>query len=293
MAETAKRGKSTGLGRGFESLLPPDFDKAKLLSSPDDRIEKIEIERLRANPYQPRHHFDDIGIRSLADSIARYGIVQPLVVMPANGGYFTLIAGERRWRAAKLAGLTKVPAIIRTSKELEQLEVALIENVQRVDLSPLEQAASIERWHEQFSISYDAIAERLGKAPSTVNNIVRLLQLPAAAREALEAEHISEGHARAILSLKKYPEQQTQLLRSIVSHGWTVREAERYVLSVKAGNSTHAQAAKRVVTETPETKQLSKVLKTPVKLRRTAKGGVLEIGFGSDEELARIIKHVQ
>lgn len=288
MAETPKR----GLGRGFESLLSPDFDKISLLSTPEDRIEKIEIRLLQANPYQPRHHFDEASLKELAASIKQYGIVQPLVVMPAKDGLYSLIAGERRMRAAVIAGLKHVPAIIRSSKELEQLEIALIENVQRVDLSPLEQALSIERWHEQFSISYDAIAARLGKAVSTVNNTVRLLQLPEAAREALKNQQISEGHARAILALKANPEQQTQLLQAIIKQGWSVRQAERYVTSVKAGATDHKQAKKHVQTETPATRNLSKRLGTEVKVRRTARGGVLEIRFKSDDDLDRITKQI-
>lgn len=288
MAETPKR----GLGRGFESLLSPDFNKVSLFSSPEDRIEKIEITLLQANPYQPRHHFDEASLKELGSSIKQYGIVQPLIVTPVKDGLYTLIAGERRWRAAALAGLKHVPAIIRSSKQLEQLEIALIENVQRVDLSPLEQALSIERWHDQFSISYDSIASRLGKAVSTVNNTVRLLQLPEAAREALKNQQISEGHARAILSLKANPEQQTHLLEAIIKNDWSVRQAERYVVSVKSGAIDHKQAHKHVETESPVTKSLSKALGTEVKVRHTAKGGILEIRFKSDEDLQRITKHI-
>lgn len=289
MAQIPKR----GLGRGFEALLPPDFDKAKLLASADDRVEQIDLGKLQANPYQPRRHFDETALAELAASIKHYGIVQPLVVLPAKNGVYTLIAGERRWRAAKLAGLKQVPALVRSAQQLEQLELALIENVQRVDLSPLEQAVSIERWHEQFSISYEAIADRLGKATSTVNNTVRLLQLPEPVRAALERQQITEGHARSILALKAQPEQQAKLLRAIIQNGWSVREAERYVLSVKAGAKDHRQARAHVATETPATRRLSKRLGTPVHVRRTARGGVLEIGFGDDEELQRIIGRVQ
>lgn len=289
MAATPKR----GLGRGFESLLPTNFDKVGLLSVSEERIEKIDVDKLRPNPHQPRRHFDETALKELAESIKQYGIVQPLVVMPAKDGLHSLIAGERRWRAAVIAGVKQVPAIVRSSKELEQLEIALIENVQRVDLSPLEQAVSIERWHQQFSISYDAIAKRLGKAVSTVNNTVRLLQLPEAAREALIKQQITEGHGRAILALKDHTDKQAELLAAIIKHGWSVRQAERYVLSVKAGASNHKQAHQSVKTETPATRNLSKVLGAPVKVKRTAHGGVLEIGFKSDAELERIITFIK
>jgi ParB family transcriptional regulator, chromosome partitioning protein len=284
MSQTPKR----GLGRGFEALISNDFDKSLLLT-PEDRVEKIPVGKLQASPYQPRRHFDDAALEELSASIKRHGVVQPLVVTPAKDGIYTLIAGERRWRAATLAGLNTVPAIIRSSQELEQLEIALIENVQRVDLSPLEQAISIERLHEQFSLSYDSIAKRLGKANSTVNNTVRLLRLPEPARDALAANKISEGHARSILALKGDPERQSYLLKTIVEQGWSVRQAERFVLSVKAGAKDSKQAHERVQTETPATKKLSKKLGTPVNIRRTARGGKLEIGFKSDDELERII----
>lgn len=277
-----------GLGRGFDALISNDFDKSLLLTS-DDRVEKIPIDQLQANPHQPRSHFDQAALAELSDSIKRHGVVQPLVVTPVKDGIYTLIAGERRWRASKLAGLKTVPAIIRSSEELEQLEVALIENVQRVDLSPLEQAVSIERLHQQFNLSYEVIAKRLGKATSTVNNTVRLLGLPEAARDALATGKISEGHARAILALKGDDERQTYLLKTIISQGWSVRQAERFVTSVKAGTKDVKKTHEHVSTETPATKRLSKKLSTPVNIRRTARGGKLEISFKSDQELDRII----
>lgn len=285
MSQTPKK----GLGRGFEALLSSDFDKSLLLTS-DDRVEKIPVGEIQPNPHQPRKNFDDTALKELAASIKRHGIIQPLVATPVKNGKYTLIAGERRWRASQLAGLKTVPAIIRERQELEQLELALIENVQRVDLSPLEQAISIERLHEQFSFSYDDIAKRLGKANSTIHNTVRLLRLPDDAAQALAAGKISEGHARAILALKGDAKRQTYLLETIVKQGWSVRQAERFVLSVKAGVKQVQKAHARVQLETPATKTLSKKLGTPVTIRRTAKGGKLEIAFASDEELNHIIK---
>jgi ParB family chromosome partitioning protein len=284
MAQTPKR----GLGRGFEALLPADFNKNSLLT-PEDRIEKLKLESLEPNPEQPRKHFDETALKELAGSIKRHGIVQPLVVTPEKNGKYMIIAGERRWRASKIAKQNTVPAIVRTSKELEKLEIGLIENVQRVDLSPLEQAVSIERLHQQFSLSYEEIAKRLGKAPSTVNNHVRLLQLPGEAQDALMKGLISEGHARAILALKNDTTRQSYLLKTIIEQGWSVRQAERFVVSVKEGVQGAEKARQRVETETPATKALSKKLHTPVHLRRTAKGGKLEISFKNDDELGRIL----
>jgi len=280
--------KKSGLGRGFESLLPQNFDDTILLNA-SDKIEKIAVEKLIPNKYQPRQEFDEAAIQELSDSIRAYGMLQPLIVTSANGGYM-IIAGERRWRASKLAGLQTVPAIVRTLRELEQLEIALIENVQRVDLSALDQATSIEYLHEQFGTSYSEIAKRLGKGNSTVVNIVRLLQLPEKAKTALRLGKITEGHARAILALKEFDGKQEVLLQAILKNNWTVRQAEQFVVSVKQGFQEVAKTKERMQTETPETKMLSKRLSAPVIIRRTAKGGKLEVAFTSDEQLETILK---
>lgn len=283
--------KSTGLGRGFAALMPQDFD-ARVLIDEDEKVFSLDIQNVIPNPKQPRQHFDEEGLQQLASSIKQHGVLQPIVVTPASEGKYLIIAGERRWRASQLAGQKKIPALVRSIEELEQLEVALIENVQRVDLSPLEQARSIERLHQQFNVTYENIAERLGKASSTINNLVRLLQLPEAAYTALQEEKISEGHARAILALKQHPEKQQELLDLILKQGWSVRQAERFVSSVKAGVGETTAAQARVDTETPETKRLSQRFGVPVHLKRTARGGRLEITFKNDDELERILKQI-
>jgi ParB family chromosome partitioning protein len=283
---TAKK-RSTGLGRGFDVLLPQDFDKS-LLADDQDRIQKLAITAVEPNPGQPRQHFDKEALEQLAASIEQYGILQPIVVTP-RGASYSIIAGERRWRAAQIAKLTQVPAIVRTTKELEQLELSLVENVQRVDLSPLEQAVSIERLHQQFNMTYESIAKRLGKSTPTISNTVRLLQLPEAARDALHNKDITEGHARAILALKDAPEKQIELLAAIMQHGWSVRQAERFVVSVKEGYRESHATRERMQTETPETKRLSQRIGASVQIRRMAKGGKLEIRFTSDDELQNIL----
>jgi len=280
--------KKSGLGRGFDALIPQDFDKSFLLEE-QERIQKIPVTDLTANPHQPRTTFDKEALEQLADSIKTYGVLQPLVVTPLDKGSYAIIAGERRWRASQIAGLQKVPVVVRTTKELERLEIAIVENVQRVDLSPLEQAVSIERLHQQFSMTYEAIAKRLGKASSTVHNIVRLLQLPEAARKALEDRQLTEGHARAILALKDLPEKQAELLHAIIGQGWSVRQAERFVVSVKEGFKDKKATKERMQTETTATKKLSKRIGAPVHIRRTAKGGKLEITFVSDEQLEKLL----
>ncbi len=277
------------LGRGLDSLFPTDFDPSLLLSN-DERIQKLFIKDVSPNPDQPRRQFDETALNELAESIAQYGVLQPIIVMPAKEGKFVIIAGERRFRASKIAGLNQIPAIVRKKAEQEQLEIALIENVQRVDLSPLEQAVSIERLHEQFNMSYAEISHKLGKAIPTVNNIVRLLQLPQAAREALQSGHISEGHARSILALKGRPDAQHRLLELIRAQAWSVRQAEQYVTAQKQGIETKKAVKTRTVNETPETKTLARAIGAKVTIKHTARGGRLEIHFKNDQDLAKLYK---
>jgi len=283
--------KQTGLGKGLGSLIPQNFD-ASLLVDESERVQKLAVELLLPNPDQPRSIFDQQALQELAESIKRYGVVQPLVASP-DGDKYRIIAGERRWRASQLAGLKTVPVLVRTSKELEQLEIALVENVQRVDLSPLEQAVSIERLHQQFNLTYQVIAQRLGKAETTVNNIVRLLQLPEDARKALVERDISEGHARQILALKNMPEKQAELLKLITANGWSVRQAERFVTSIKDGFKESQDTAARMNAETPETKRLTKRYGTSVRIHRTAKGGRVEIAFTTDDQLSQLLQDLE
>jgi ParB family chromosome partitioning protein len=282
--------KKSALGRGFDVLMPTDLDTT-LIENDSERVQKLYVSSIFPNPDQPRRFFDDLALEQLAESLKQYGVLQPLIVSPGKTrDSYLLIAGERRWRAAKIAGLDKVPAIVRTSQELEQLEVSLVENIQRVDLSPLETAVSIKRLHEMFSQSYDDIAKRLGKAPSTVNNIVRLLQLSPAAQQALNTEKISEGHARSILALKDSPENQTELLLLIQKNGWSVRQAEQFVSATKAGAEDTKTAEKRTKPTNPATEALSKTWHRPVSIKHMAKGGRLEIGFTTQEDLDKLIK---
>lgn len=276
-----------GLGRGFDSLIPADFDD-QILSDANDRIHVVPIETIDPHSEQPRRHFDQAALQELAKSIERYGVLQPLVVTK-KGDRYTIIAGERRWRASRIAKLKKLPVIVRSHKELEQLEIALIENVQRVDLSPLEQAASIQRLHDQFSLSYGEIAERLGKATPTINNTVRLMQLPKEAQEALKETKITEGHARSILALKGTPDRQKELLDNILRYGWSVRQAEQFVVSLRDTTITTRAAQQKMATKTERTKELETLLSSPVTIKHTARGGRLEVHFESDDDLNRVL----
>lgn len=285
--------KKSALGKGFDALMPTNFDNS-LLEQQGERVQKLLITSILANPDQPRRHFDEEALQQLADSIKQFGILQPLIVASTNdSNSYVIVAGERRWRAAQIAGLDKVPVIVRTSQELEQLEIALVENIQRVDLSPLETAASIQRLHELFSVSYQDIAKRLGKAESTVNNIVRLLQLPDQAIEALKSEKISEGHARSVLALKASPEKQLELLELIQERGWSVRQAEQFVVATKAGETDTKAAQVRTKVSNPATEALSKTWNRPISIKHTAKGGRLEIGFTTPEDLEKLLKFLE
>jgi len=279
----------SGLGRGMDSLISNDFNR-EVLEDSKDRIQKLFITQISPMSGQPRTNFDDKELAELAESIKNYGILQPLIVSANNDDTYTIIAGERRWRASQLAGLDKVPAIVRNQKEQERLEIALIENVQRVDLSPLEQAVSIERLRNEFGLGYAAIAKRLGKAVSTVNNMVRLLQLPENALIALQKNEISEGHARAILALKDSPDKQDGLLKNIIAKGWSVRQAEQFVIAWKQRTTTTKNVEQKMAPTNPRTESLSKKLTVPVTIKRTARGGRLEIHFKNDQQLEAILK---
>lgn len=278
------------LGKGFDVLIPKDIDQT-ILEEDKHRVQKILIDDVVANPDQPRREFDEQALKELTMSVKRHGVLQPIIVVRAGNGY-RIVAGERRWRAAKSAKLTHVPAIVRSLQELEEVELALIENVQRVDLSPLEQALSVYRLQQQFNLTLESIAEKLGKAPSTVSNLTRLLQLPEPAREALRRGKISEGHARAILALKNNTELQEELLSCILNNGWTVRQAEQFVVSAKKGASS-TKARSSTANENELTKELTRRLRLPVKIKHTAKGGQLIITFSSEEELKKLTDNLQ
>ncbi|HVS78817.1 MAG TPA: ParB/RepB/Spo0J family partition protein [Candidatus Saccharimonadales bacterium] len=283
------RAQKQTLGRGLGALISEDLDRS-ILREDNERVQKILIQDIIPNPDQPRRQFDEAALNELARSIEQHGVVQPIIVVRHKNQY-RIVAGERRWRAAQLAKLDSVPAIIRSMQELEEIELSLIENIQRVDLSPLEQAMSVYKLQQQFNLGLDEIAAKLGKAPSTISNLTRLLQLPDAAREALREGKISEGHARAILSLKGSPDKQEELLRSILDNSWTVRQAEQFATAAKEG--ADAEAAKnRTASETDLTRRLGQNLGTKVQIKHTARGGQLIIRFNSENHLQEIAKQL-
>ncbi len=284
-----------GLGRGFDALVPVGLDVAQVSAAPTERIHKLAIDVVRPKADQPRKYFNEESLTNLANSIREHGIMQPLVVVEVEQNLYAIIAGERRWRAAKIVGLTEVPVVVRTASDLQQVELALLENVQREDLSPLETAQTIERLHQEYGQRYDQIAKRLGKAPTTIANIVRLLSLPTIMQEALAKGDINEGHARALLSLAKLPSEQLVLFKQIIVHGWNVRQAESFAAAAKKASTTATHAKVKPVSSKEVEKRISRMgeyLKAPVKVQHTAKGGKLVISFTSDEDLQRIVDHI-
>jgi ParB family chromosome partitioning protein len=282
--------KKQSLGRGFDALIPKELDRT-ILEEDKHRVQRLLIRDIAPNPDQPRREHPDEMHQELTKSVKRYGVLQPIIVVKHGSGY-RIVAGERRWRAAKAAGLENMPAIVRSLEELEQVELALIENIQRVDLSPLEQALAVYKLQQQFNLKLEEIAAKLGKATSTISNLTRLLQLPEQARQALSEGKISEGHARAILSLNGQSDKQVELLRSILNNNWSVRQAEQFAVGVKSGASS-VKATIRTTSESALTKQLSQNLGTTVKIKHTAKGGQLIIHFKNEQELQNLAENLK
>lgn len=280
--------KNTGLGKGFEGLIPSGFD-IKSAASPGEQIRSLLISDISANPDQPRKSFDEASLKELADSIVAHGIIQPLIVTP-DGEKYRLVAGERRLRASKIAGIHKVPVIVRNHKELEELEVSIVENVQRVDLSPIETAVSLVRLRDQFSMSPKDIAKKLGKAETTVSNIIRLLQLPKEALEALQNNDITEGHARALLSLKTDEKSQKQLLNNIITQKLSVRETETQAKLMKKASSDEEYVPKRLKTVFSS---LKKTYGKRLRLQQKKRGGRLSLDYESESELQDILRKLQ
>jgi ParB family chromosome partitioning protein len=263
-----------GLGKGFDVLMPVGINVSTVAAGVGEKVHRLALDVVVPKQDQPRQYFDTAALDQLAVSIREHGILQPLVVVQVDQNLYSIIAGERRWRAARLAGLTEVPAIVRSANEHEQLELALLENVQRSDLTPLEQSLTVYRLHTQFNQSYEDIAKRLGKAYTTVINSVRLLSLPPEMQESLQVGTISEGHARTLLSLQKFPIAQKTLFANMVSKGWSVRQSEQFVIVVKRGSTKDkpSEKPKQNTNYATTTKALEKQLGAKVIVQHSAKG---------------------
>ncbi|MFH2104522.1 MAG: ParB/RepB/Spo0J family partition protein [Chloroflexota bacterium] len=277
----------TGLGRGLDALIPGSERLAG-----QNGVTFLSVEHISPNPRQPRRNFNPTDLEELTQSVREHGVLQPLIVTASEDDQkYTLIAGERRWQAAKLAGLANVPVIVRQATDQERLELAIIENVQRTDLSPLEEAEAYRQLAEDFSLSHEQIANRVGKSRVAVTNTLRLLRLPDSVKNALVEERISEGHARALLALPG-PDAQSAALRTVLSQELNVRRTEELVRKL-CGEKISSQPKAPIsptITELEERLRIS--LETKVTLRAGKKGGALTIYYYSDEELNALLERL-
>jgi ParB family chromosome partitioning protein len=253
-------------------------------------VTQVSISQIQRNPHQPRTDFDPAKLAELANSIREHGVIQPLVVAPVADGTFTLIAGERRLQAARKAGFKTVPVIVRHASDQELLELALIENIQRADLNPLEEAEAYQQLTREFGLSHDAVAERVGKSRAAISNTIRLLELTSRVKQALVNGRITEGHARALLGLSSARAQESAL-QTVVRNELNVRQVEELVR--KLGGKRPA-AAKKKKSRNADVHDIEKRLRsslgTKVTLRHGRKGGTVLIHYYSDEELDALLK---
>lgn len=287
--------KKRGLGRGLDALLGLGADQVAIEESNGDQLKMVPVDLIQRGQYQPRLDMKTASLQELADSIKAQGVVQPIVIRPiGDGGRYELIAGERRWRATQLVGLSTIPAIIKRVPDAQAMSIALIENIQREQLNPLEEALALERLIREFSMTHLEVAEAIGRSRAAVSNLLRLLELEAPCREMLERGDLEMGHARALLGLVGAT--QVDAGRKIATAGLSVREAEALVRRLKGEQSDKPVAAKREVD--PNVQQLEQSLSERLGADvaiRSAKGGKgsLVIHYGSLDELDGILAHIK
>jgi len=275
------------LGRGLGALIPSAPRSEHPAATSASGLAMIPLEQIGPNPYQPRKTFNEASIEELARSVREHGIVQPLVVTRVGDNRYRLIAGERRFRAAQKAGLQSVPAVIKEMlTEGDTLQIALIENIQREDLNPMEEAFAYHQLHEEFGLTQEEISKRVGKERSTVANFLRLVKLPDSVKKLLASGQLSMGHARALLAIDS-PKKQEQLAERVVKKNLNVRQTEM-LASEKAPRPPKGEKPKDVFTIDAEEK-LQRALRAKVEIDRKRRGGVIHIRFGSEDELIRVV----
>jgi ParB family transcriptional regulator, chromosome partitioning protein len=280
--EASPAPRRRALGRGLDTLLP---------AGPPSGLRMVGVERIEANPNQPRHRMDSAATGELAASIREHGVLQPLMVTELGAGRFRLIVGERRWQAARAAGLSEVPVIVREATDRQTLELALIENVQRTDLNPLEEAAAYQRLMQEFGLTQQALATQVGRGRVAVANAVRLLSLPESLKRALAEGRISEGHARALLGLPGNQDRMAALDR-IEREDLSVRQTEELVRRMlHPGKRRKAPPALHPDVAAAE-EDLRRALGTKVSLRRGRRGGRIVIEYFSDEEFDALYRRL-
>lgn len=286
-----------GLGRSFDSLIPTElfdesFDPTATQDGKVSELRHIKISEVIADPDQPRRNFDETALDELADSIKNHGVLQPIVVTPAEGKY-QIVAGERRYRAAKLAGLDKIPAIVRTLNNQHKLEISLIENLQRRDLNVIETATAYLKLRDQFNLTLDEISQRVGgKSVSAISNTLRLLRLPEEVRQALIDHKMSEGQARPLVSVD--PAVIRDVLPTLIKEEWSARKIEQFIVQLKK-NAEQAHEAKvasaAAMPYKVDAERLVKRLAADVSVKTNAKGaGQIVIRFKNDDDFQRIQK---
>ena len=281
------------LGRGLDALFSMDEVKTEGSSS----INEIELSKITVNPNQPRHEFDPVALQELADSISEIGIIQPITLRKLSDDEYQIIAGERRFRASQLAGLTSIPAYIRTADDENVMEMALIENIQREDLNSVEIALAYQHLLEQYGLTQERLSERVGKKRATITNYLRLLKLPAPIQMALKNKEIDMGHARALLALDD-PKTQIKIFNEIISQGYSVRKVEEIVKALASGESVESGGKKITPKGTKLSEEytmlqnhLCSFFGTKVQLSCTPKGkGKISIPFNSESDLERIME---
>ncbi|MBM7583259.1 ParB family chromosome partitioning protein [Caldicoprobacter guelmensis] len=279
-----------GLGRGLDALLQTYDEQTDF--SEKETVKEIKITDIDPNVNQPRKRFDEQKIMELAQSIKQHGVVQPIIVKPHNGRYI-IVVGERRWRAARLAGLTHIPAIVRDVDKRELVEIALIENLQREDLNPIEEAQGIRQLIEEYGLTQEQVAERIGWSRSAVANALRLLSLSEEIKSYLEDGRLSAGHARALLAVED-EEARLMLAKKIVEDGLSVREVEKVVRDIKNGiDGTKKGDKKQVMKKPGYLLELEAALEerfgTKVQITPGKKKGIIQMEYYSDSDLERII----
>jgi ParB family chromosome partitioning protein len=288
--DTKKSGaKSGGLGRGLAALIPTAPATTAPAAAPPPGAREIPVADIKRNPYQPRGRFEIEELRMLSESVAQHGILQPIVVTEVPGGY-QLIAGERRTRAAELAGLTLIPAVVRSADEQEQLALALVENLQRSDLNAMDEARAFRQLMDEFGLTQEDVARRVGRSRPAITNTLRLLQVSPEVQDAVEDRRISEGHARALASLDDHAAQDLAL-GLVEERSLSVRQTEQLVREVAAGSQL--QAAARPQETDPDIERLEADLRdalgTKVSLMAGRRGGRITITWYDDEDLQRLV----
>ena len=276
--------KRSGLGKGLDALIPA----GKTTGGEPGGVTQVPIDSIQRNPRQPREKFDITELENLAASIREHGVIQPLIVSPGRGGVYTLIAGERRLQASRKAGLKTVPVVIRHATDQQLLELALIENVQRADLNPLEEAEAYQNLAKEFRMSHETIASRVGKSRVAVTNTLRLLDASAAVKQALVDGRITEGHARAMLSLSA--KAQEHLLNQIINLDLSVRSTEVLARKLSGQRPVSKKKAVSNANVNDVEKRLRSSLGTKVTLKYSKKGGTVTIFYYSDEELESLLE---